>query len=52
MNCSISNLSLVIPIGPSGSGKSTFAQKHFVPVGADDPEVSPPTQMAVFERIV
>ncbi len=43
------------PARSSGRWASTAAQTfgygvRFLPIGEDDPEVGPPTQLAVFER--
>ena len=32
------------------AGPSTATRARFLPVGPEDPEAGPPTQMAVFER--
>ena len=37
-------------LGGGGGGTRTGTTSVFVPVGPDDPEVGPPTQMAVFTR--
>ena len=34
----------------AGSPSATATASRFLPVGADDPEVGPPTQMAVFDK--